>query len=229
MVTPLARQPSAIAESVSAGRRGHDGRMPAFEPISTDGLITAIADAALGDPGSVVVAVDGADAAAPRTPADRLAELIRTRGRPAAVVWLHDFVRPASVRLEFGLDEMSYRTGWFDYAALDREVLRAVRQHDRWLPALWDEAGDRSARAAIRTAAPGTVVVVAGPMLQGRGLDFDVIVRLRMSEAALRRRTDPGDLWTIPALLRHDAEHDEVATFEVRWDHPDRPAVRIDR
>ncbi|MEV5651199.1 hypothetical protein AB0L57_23370 [Nocardia sp. NPDC052254] len=203
--------------------------MPAFEPISAHGLITAIADAVRAEPGPVVVAVDGADAAEPRIPAERLAELIRTRGRPAAVVWSHDFVRPASVRLEFGRDEMSYRTGWFDYAALDREVLQAVRRRGRWLPALWDEAEDRSARAAMRTAAAGTVLVVAGPMLLGRKLDFDVTVRLRMSEAALRRRTDPGDLWTVPALLHHDAEHDEPAAFEVRWDHPDRPAIRMDR
>ncbi len=208
---------------------GHHGRMPAFEPISIDGLITAITAVALRDPGPVVVAVDGADAAGPRGLADRLAELIRTGGRPAAVVWMHDFVRPASVRLEFGRDEMSYRTAWFDYAALDREVLQALRRRGRWLPALWDEAGDRSARAAIRAAAAGTVLVVAGPMLLGRNLEFDVTVQLRMSEAALQRRTDPVDLWTIPALLGHDAELDEMPAFEVRWDHPDRPAVRTDR
>ncbi|MBO0856075.1 MAG: hypothetical protein J2P18_20175, partial [Nocardia sp.] len=76
---------------------------------------------------------------------------------------------------------------------------------------------------ARRPADAGTVLVVAGPMLIGRGLDFDVTVRLHMSEAALRRWTDPDQLWTIPAL-RHF--HSEPADFEVRWDHPDRPALR---
>ncbi|WP_227981685.1 hypothetical protein [Nocardia spumae] len=203
--------------------------MPGYTPTTVDGLVTSVAEAVFDLPGAVVVAVDGADAAAPRDPAGRLAELIRTRGRPAAVVWLHDFVRPASVRLEFGRDEMSYRTAWFDYAALDREVLQALRHRGRWLPALWNEADDRSARAAVRPAGPGAVVVVAGPMLLGRNLDFDLTVRLQMSEPALRRRTDPGELWTIPALLRHDAEHDEIPAFEVRWDHPDRPALRTNR
>ena len=203
--------------------------MPEYAPITVDGLVDTVAEAAFGIPRSAVIAVDGADAAVPRAPAELLAEVIRTRGRPAAVVWVHDFVRPASVRLEFGRDEMSYRTAWFDYAALDREVLQALRRRGKWLPALWDEDEDRSARATMCAAAPGTVIVVAGPMLLGRNLDFDVTVRLRMSEAALRRRTDPGDLWTIPALLRHDADHDEVPAIEVRWDHPDRPAVRIDR
>lgn len=195
-------------------------------PITVAGLIELIAAAALRSAGPVVVAVDGADAAEPLRPAEYLAELIRLRGRPGAVVWLHDFVRPASVRLEFGRDEMAYRAGWFDYAALDREVLQALRGPGRWLPALWDEAGDRSARAAMITARPGTVVVVAGPMLLGRGLDFDVTVRLHLSEAALRRRTGSEEQWTVPALLDHERDHPQPADFEVRWDHPDRPAVR---
>jgi hypothetical protein len=200
--------------------------MPAYEPIAVDGLVERVAAAALALPGPVVVAVDGADGAHPRQPADRIVERIRTRGRPAERVWLHDFVRPASLRLEFGRDEMTYRTAWFDYAALDREVLEAVRGPGRWLPALWDEVGDRSARARMQPAEPGLVLVVAGPMLLGRGLDFDVTVRLQMSESALLRRTDPADRWTVPALLRHDREHDDMPTFDVRWDHPDRPAVR---
>ncbi|MBO0853624.1 MAG: hypothetical protein J2P18_07640 [Nocardia sp.] len=197
--------------------------MPVYQPITITGLVDTVVDAALAHPNAAVVAVDGADAAEPQLPADAIAEKIRLRGRPAATVRLHDFVRPASVRLEFGRDEMCYRTGWFDYAALDREVLDGLRRRGSWLPALWDEAEDRSARAALRPAEAGTVIVVAGPMLIGRGLDFDVTVRLHMSEAALRRRTDPDQLWTIPAL-RHFAG--EPADFEVRWDHPDRPALR---
>lgn len=203
--------------------------MAVYTPTTVDGLVEAVTEAACTRPGPVLVAVEGADAAEPREPADRIVESLRARGRPAARIWLHDYIRPASLRLEFGRDATTYRTAWYDYAALDREVVQALRRHRRWLPALRYETGDRSARVAVRTADPGTVLVIAGPMLLGRNLDFDVTLRLQMSEAALRRRTDPAEHWTIPALLHHDAEAAEAPTFEARWDHPDRPALRTSR
>ena len=136
------------------------------------------------------------DAADPVEFAQRVATELRTRGRAADVVDLHDFVRPASLRLEHGrTDPYSYRHDWFDYAAVDREVLRAVREHRRWLPRLWDERTDRSARERPRRAAKDQILVVAGPMLLGRGLDFDVTVVLTMSRGALERRTRPEDHW----------------------------------
>ena len=71
-------------------------------------------------------------------------------GREAGVVSLHDYVHPASLRLEYGhTDEMSYRTIWFDVAALRREVVDSFRADGRWLPALWDERRDRSAPVGI--------------------------------------------------------------------------------
>ncbi|WP_280302956.1 hypothetical protein [Nocardia abscessus] len=203
--------------------------MPRFSPITRDGLVELVIHPVLTANSHTVIAVDGADAARPVALADRIAEALGAAGRSAEVVSLHDYVRPASLRMEFGrTDEMSYRTAWFDYAALRREVIDALRRHSRWLPALWDEAADRSARAAIRTAPPATTIVVAGPMLAGRGLDADLSVRLDLSEAALRRTTPPDTQWTIPALLRHDAENPYNPDFFVRWDHPDRPALRVD-
>ncbi|MGY4099125.1 hypothetical protein ACW2Q0_06135 [Nocardia sp. R16R-3T] len=203
--------------------------MPHFNPITRDGLVELIADRTLELGGQVLIAIDGADAAEPVTVADRVATTLRDTGRAAEVISLHDYIRPASLRMEFGrTDEMSYRTAWFDYAALDREVIQALRHEARWLPALWDEDRDRSARSPIRTAAPGTVLLVAGPMLLGRGLDFDLTVRLDMSEPALHRRTPPEDRWTIPALFGHDRDNPSAPAFFIRWDHPDRPALRID-
>ncbi|MET7769757.1 hypothetical protein [Nocardia sp. NPDC005366] len=203
--------------------------MPNFVAITPDRLAESIAAAVLDRTGHTVIAVDGADAADPVAQARRFADALREVGRSAHVVALHDFIRPASLRLEFGRsDEMSYRTAWFDYSAVRREVLDALRDGDRWLPALWDEHDDRSARAAIRRAHPGTVLIVAGPMLLGRDLAFDLTVRLDMSEAALRRRTPEQERWTIEALLRHRREHPADADFSVRWDHPDRPAL-LDR
>ncbi|MFE3258175.1 hypothetical protein ACFXPS_23300 [Nocardia sp. NPDC059091] len=202
--------------------------MPDFTAISPDALYELIAERAMMLAGYAVIAVDGADAADPLTVANGVAEVLRTRGRPAAVVSLHDFVRPASVRLEYDRDsEFTYRTGWFDYAALNREVLKPLRDTGRYLPALWDERADRSARARIRTADDTTVLFIAGPMLLGRGLDFDLTVGLRMSAGALRRRTDAASLFTVDGLLEFQREHAEEPDIQVAWDHPDRPAIRV--
>ncbi|GAB2517913.1 nucleoside/nucleotide kinase family protein [Nocardia heshunensis] len=202
--------------------------MPDFTALTPDALLDLIAERAMGTRGYAVIAVDGADAADPLTVARDVAERLRARGRAAETVSLHDFVRPASVRLEYDRDsEFTYRTGWFDYAAVNREVLKSLRDSGRFLPALWDERADRSARARVRQALPDTVVFLAGPMLLGRGLDFDLTVALRMSEGALRRRTDPAEMFTVDGLLEYQRGHDQDPDLLVAWDHPDRPAVRI--
>lgn len=202
--------------------------MPSFTPTTPDALADLLARRLRALDGRRVVAVDGADAARPVDFALRAAERVRADGRPVELVRLHDFVRPASVRLEFGRDETSYRGGWFDYAALRREVLDPIGSTGTWLPALWDETTDRSARARRRVALPGTVLFVAGPMLLGRTLPFDLSVRLDLSPAALSRGTPDEAAWTIPALLAHARDSTEAPTYFVRWDHPDRPALRVD-
>ncbi|MEE2031975.1 nucleoside/nucleotide kinase family protein [Rhodococcus chondri] len=199
--------------------------MARFTPISPVELAEAIAERAAALEPRVCVAISAADAAAPTALADDVAARLRVAGRAADVVSLHDFVRPASLRLEHGhTDPASYRWDWFDYGALDREVVRALHDRHRWLPRLWDEDCDRSARAQRIEAPAGQVLVVAGPMLLGRGLSFDLTVQLRMSRAALERRTSDVHRWTIAPLLEHDASAD--ADIVVKYDHPDRPAVR---
>ncbi|MFE3104164.1 nucleoside/nucleotide kinase family protein [Nocardia tengchongensis] len=201
--------------------------MPEFTALSPGALLELIAERAAALPGYAVVGLDGADAAEPLTVARGAAELLRAGGRPAEVVSLHDFVRPASVRLEYDRDsEFTYRTAWFDFEAVNREVVEPLRDSGRFLPALWNEQTDRSARARIRTAAPGTVLFLEGPMLLGRGLDFDLTVALRMSEGALRRRTDPAQGFTVDGLLEFERDRTESADILVAWDHPDRPAVQ---
>ncbi|MBM7414742.1 MULTISPECIES: hypothetical protein [Nocardiaceae] len=203
--------------------------MPRFSPTTPDAVVDHVVDRIDTVDGRCVVAVDGADAADPVAFAQQVVTRLRADGRAADLVSLHDWVRPASLRLEYGHeDELSYRTLWFDYEALTREVITAVHTRDRWLPALWDERSDRSARARPRTAAQNQVVVVAGPMLLGRGLDLDVTVALTLTERTASRLTPEQLRWTVPALTAH-AEHGERADVEVRMDHPDRPALLVER
>ncbi|WP_228001611.1 hypothetical protein [Nocardia australiensis] len=201
--------------------------MPHFRSITRDGLVEIVVHRIRELGGRLVIAVDGADAAEPVALADDIASALRATGRPAEVVSLHDYIRPASLRMEFGRDdELSYRTAWFDYAAVRREVVDTLRERGRWLPALWNESTDRSARATVRDAPANLVVALAGPMLLGRAPKFDLTIRLDMSESALRRHTPPDARWTIPALLCHNIENPDTPTLFVRWDHPDRPALR---
>ncbi|MFC9658717.1 hypothetical protein ACFVJ5_00650 [Nocardia sp. NPDC127606] len=201
--------------------------MPTFTPTSPAALSRLVADRLVELPGRRVLAVDGADAAAPVELGRRIVQTLTDRGRSAVVVSVHDFVRPASLRMEYGRDdEWSYRTAWFDYEAMRREILDVLRTEGRWLPALWDEERDRSARAAIRAAQADLVLVLAGPMLLGRGLDFDLTIRLELSEQAALRRTPVEQRWTLPAVRDHTADNPEEATWTVRWDHPDRAALR---
>lgn len=176
------------------------------------------------------VAVDGADAADPARLADALVDPLRVRGRPAVRVDTRDFLRPASLRLEFGRSNPdSFYTGWFDEAALIREVLGPAGPDGsgRILLRLWDAAADRAAREPY-TALPGNaIVLVSGPLLLGSGLPFDFTVHLELSAAALDRRTRAEQRWTLPAYRRYAAEvaPETFADLVVRLDDPRRPAV----
>jgi len=72
-------------------------------PISRQALIEELAELICDrPPGSYVrVAVDGAPAARPEALADELVAPVRLRGRPVIRVSAGDFLRPASLRLEF--------------------------------------------------------------------------------------------------------------------------------
>ncbi len=211
----------------SAGGHGTMVGVSTFIPSTPLALAEQIARLSGSLPSVAVVAIDGPDCAQPSRLAKLVGAAVESHNRPSAVVSLHDYVRPASLRYEFGHEDgLSYRTIWFDYPALDREVITAARTKRTLLPKLWDEPTDRSARSIRVPVHERAVIVIAGPMLLGRGLEFDVSVRLDMSEAAMRRHTPEADLWTVDALLEHRSEVSEEVDFEVRYDHPARPAVR---
>jgi hypothetical protein len=201
-------------------------------PVSIEVLVEELADrlAATAQPGRLRVAVDGAPAAEPAAFADALVAPLRVRGRPAVRVRTDDFLRPASVRLEFGrTNPDSFYLGWLDEAGLRREVLDPAGPggSGRIVTRLWDTGTDRAAREPYRELPPDAVVLVSGALLLGAGLPFDVTVHLHLSAAALQRRTAAEQRWTLPAFARYGEEVDPAALADVvvRMDDPRHPAV----
>lgn len=196
------------------------------EPTALPGVLARLV--AARDPGTVRLAVDGPDCARPHDFARAMAEPLRLLGRPFAHVRAETFWRDASVRLEYGREDVESFLTWLDAAALRREVLDPVVGSGWFLPSLRDPVSNRSTREPRRSAEPGTVLVVSGSLLLGLGLPFDVTVHLAMSPAARARRTDPSLAWTLPAFDRYDAEvsPDASADVVIRWDDPRHPAIR---
>ncbi|MGA5409042.1 uridine kinase [Streptomyces lavendulocolor] len=203
-----------------------------FEPITWERLTDALAAHVDGltpaDGGPwLKVAVDGPPAARPEEPAERLAEALLVRGRAVAAVGTGGFLRPASLRYEYGKEDPdAYYSGWFDTGALWREVFAPLEPggSGRVLPDLWDPVTDRATRSPYRTLAPGGVLVLHGPFLLGHWFPFDLTVHLRLSPGALARRTEQP--WTLPAFERYEAEvaPAEAADVVVRADDPRHPA-----
>ncbi|MET8052831.1 uridine kinase [Streptosporangium sp. NPDC005286] len=201
-------------------------------PISPSSLVEEIADRVDAEPRDswVRVALDGAPAARPGDLADELVDPLRLRGREVLRVLSADFLRPASLRFEYGrTDPDSFYIDWFDYKGLVREVLGplAPGRSGKVLPTLWDSTIDRATRAPYVTVPPGGVLLLAGPLLLGRGLPFDLTVHLRLSPGALARRTPDEERWTLPAYARYEAEvaPARVADMVVRVDDPRHPAL----
>ena len=205
------------------------------EPLTRRGLADRLAVLLAEcppEPGATAlrVAVDGPPIAAPDALASALAERLPPLGRPSAVVRASGFYRPASLRFEHGRTDPDARyTDWLDGGALTREVLAPLGPGGtgEYLPVLWDLTTDRAARADRRPMPAGGVLLVAGTLLQGLGLPFDVTVHLRVSPAARRRRTPPEQTWELPAFDRYDAEVSpaDLADAVVLADSPDRPAL----
>lgn len=205
-----------------------------LEPITWQRLADTLARRADGltaaDGGPWLrIAVDGAPAARPGEPAEAIAEALRVRGRAVLTVSTQGFLRPASLRYEYGKqDPDSYFDSWFDTGALWREVFGPLEAggSGRVLPDLWDPVKDRATRSPYRLLPEGGVLIVHGPMLLGHWFPFDLSVHLRLSPGALRRRTEENERWTLPAFERYEAEvaPAEVADVVVRTDDPRHPA-----
>lgn len=214
-----------------------------LEAITWERLTEALADRAMktvpektvpsdenADAGTWLrIGIDGAPAARTGELAGSVAEALRLRGRSVLVVGTSGFVRPASLRYEYGREDPdTYYSGWFDTGALWREVFGPLDAggNGRVLPALWDPATDRATRSPYVQLPAGGVLLLHGPFLLGHWFPFDLTVHLRLSAAALARRTEPGERWTLPAFQRYEEEvgPGEAADVLVRADDPRRPA-----
>jgi hypothetical protein len=203
------------------------------EAISRERLVSRVVDLALGrDAGDerLCVAVDGAPGAQGAAIAASVGEGLTAAGRPAMVLSAWDFLRPASLRLEYGREDPDvFYDEWLDVKGLYREVFGPLGDDGRILPTLWDAARDRATRAAYVEVPPHGVVVFEGALLLGRGLPFDVSVHLWLSPGALRRRTEDAMAWTVPAYERYENEvgPTETTDLAVRMDDPRHPALII--
>lgn len=205
-------------------------------PVSADalaGLLAQLCVAAAGG-GRIRVALDGSPAAGPGEIADAMVDPLRALGAQPLRVPASGFLRPASLRYEFGkTDPDSYYGDWLDGAALSREVLRPLGPggNGRWLPSLWNPETDRATRAAYEQAPEHAVLLVDGVFLLGRELPFDLAIHVHIGAPALARRTPRGLSWTRPAFERYAAEVAplETADVVVRRDDPRHPAVQMRR
>ncbi|WP_327655112.1 uridine kinase [Streptomyces sp. NBC_00483] len=177
----------------------------------------------------VKVALDGAQAARPDELAALVSEALRVRGRSSLTVGTEGFLRPASLRFEYGHQDVeAYYSGWFDTGALWREVFGPLQPDGtgRVLPDLWDPVADRATRSGYVQLPPGGVLLMHGPLLLHHWFPFDLTVHVSLSQGALRRRTAESEQWTLPAFERYDSETDPAASADVviRADDPRHPA-----
>ncbi|GAA5071949.1 uridine kinase [Thermocatellispora tengchongensis] len=201
-------------------------------PVTFGALVEELADRIAERPREawVRVLVDGAPAARPGELADALVDPLRVRGREVVRVSAAGYLRPASLRFEFGrTDPDAFYSDWLDAGGLMREVLGPLEPGGtgKVLPALWDSAADRATRLPYVTLGPGGVLLLDGPLLLGRGLPYELVVHLWLSPAALGRRTPEEERWTLPAYARYEREVDPVraADVVVRAEDPRHPAI----
>jgi hypothetical protein len=205
-----------------------------YAAISPDRLPDELAEFLVGVdiPGRVLrVALDGPRAAGPDDVARALIEPLRSRGRPAIHIRAQTFWRDASLRLEHGREDVDSYQDWLDAAALRREVLAPLGPDGsgEYVPSLRDPATNRATRDPSRTAPYGSVLLVSGELLLGRGLPFDVTIHLAVSAAARARQTALEWAWTLPAFDAYDRDVDPDGTADVvvRLDDPRHPAISL--
>jgi hypothetical protein len=206
-------------------------------PVGPQGLAGLIADLTTARTG-LRLGIDGPVAADAHALADAVEAELSARAVAVARVCAGDFLRARSLRLEAGPDDAdAFAEGWYDLAALRREVLDPMDPAiapggvRTWLPRLRDPRTDRPYREPRREAAPATVVVLDGRFLARWDVAdaIDVRVYLDVSPAARARRSPAEEhARLLPAWEQYLEWYDPASTaaLVVRHDRPSHPAVQ---
>ncbi|WP_024288275.1 uridine kinase [Cellulomonas sp. KRMCY2] len=203
-------------------------------PLTPDGVVGHLVDVVGRRPEARLrVVVDGHPSTHPEELADALVDPLRAIGRSVVRVHATDFLRPASVRLEYGRHDPDGYYDQVDVGALAREVVDpwGPGGTGRYLPSLWDARLDRATRVPYAAAPAGGVLLIDGAMLLGRWLDLDLTVHLALRADTRARRTPPDEEWTLPAYARYTDEvaPEETADVVLRVDDARRPGLVLDR
>jgi hypothetical protein len=196
------------------------------EPVSPTQIRDRLVDRILGLGQRPRILVDGWAVTRPELLAVDLVEPLRAAGREVTVVLAADFLRPASVRWEFGRDDPDALLDIaLDSGALIREVLDPWEAGTAYLPALWDADQDRSARRRTEPVPERGVLLLAGELLLGRWLPVDLSVHLALRPDMLARRLPAEERWRLAtdARYREEVDPEAVADLVLRVDHADRP------
>lgn len=206
----------------------------AWRPVAPDALAQGLAERLAAQPPDGValrVALDGPDCAAPVAVAESLTAPLRALGHDVAVIPTRMFWRDASLRLEYGREDVTAYRSWLDAGALRREVLEPLGPggSGRFLPSLRDPETNRSSREPYRSAVTGAVVIVAGEFLLDADLPFDITIHLLLSPAARARRTPADRHWTLAAHDAYEREADPAARADIviKLEDPRHPAIRV--
>lgn len=213
------------------GRGGHTERVR-VEPVSPAEVRARLVGRILDSGPRPRVLIDGWDVTEPAVLAADLVDPLRAAGRPAVLVRAEDFLRPASVRWEFGRDDPDALLDLaLDSGALTREVLDPWETGTAFLPALWDADQDRSARRRTEPVPANGVLLLAGELLLGRWLPADLTVHLALRPDMLARRLPSDQQWRLvtDGRYREEVEPERVADVVLRVDHLDRPGWVLER
>lgn len=202
-----------------------------FVPLAPDTLVLRLARwIDRQGPGRLRIGFDGPPEVGTTDLADRVAAALGTLNRPAVRVSTRFWWRAASLRLEYGKQDVQSRlTGWVDVPSLAREVFEPLADNGsgRYLTELRDPSRDRAIRQAYQQAPADAVLLVDGPLLLTHDLPWDRVVRIGTSAGALERALPEAAHWELEAHQQYRRQWQQPAPVDVvlSYDHPSSPAV----
>lgn len=177
-----------------------------------------------------VIGFDGPAEIGTTALADRVAEALRSAGRPAIRASTNWWWRPSALRLELGRQDVDMLlTGWVDADAIIRELIGpVVSGAGPYITRLRDPETDRSVRERPTIAPSGAIVLIDGPFLAAASLPLDALVVLSTGRGALARALPPERGWWPAAFERYQADYRpaESADVVLSYDHRSAPAAR---